>query len=144
MSIHPDWIVIEQPLDAPIERVWAALTRPELMCQWFFEEIETFAPEVGFETVFTVTADGEDYVHRWNVLEASAPHRLVYRWRYDGHEGDSRVVWNLSEVTAGTRLDFVHEFQQTFPQDRYVFTREAGVIGWDYFLRQRLPEFLNR
>jgi len=33
--------------------------------------------------------------------------------------------------------------EQSFPQDIPEFTRESGKAGWEYFIQQRLPSFLN-
>jgi len=46
-------VVIERTFNAPVERVWKALTDVEQMRQWYFD-LKEFKPEVGFEFQFVV------------------------------------------------------------------------------------------
>ena len=43
--------VIERTYNAPVEKVWKAITDNDLMKQWYFK-IAAFKPEVGFEFSF--------------------------------------------------------------------------------------------
>ena len=40
-------IVVEQSFPVTPETVWRAITKPNLMRLWYFEQIEDFRPEVG-------------------------------------------------------------------------------------------------
>ena len=40
-------IVVEQSFTVTPETVWRAITKPNLMRLWYFEQIEDFRPEVG-------------------------------------------------------------------------------------------------
>jgi len=44
--------VIEKTFNAPVQKVWKAITSKEEMKQWYFD-IPDFKPEVGFEFQFT-------------------------------------------------------------------------------------------
>ncbi|MBL4887182.1 MAG: SRPBCC domain-containing protein, partial [Flavobacteriaceae bacterium] len=50
-------IIAEQILNAPIGRVWKAITQVDQMHQWFFDNIPSFKAEVGFETQFNVKSE---------------------------------------------------------------------------------------
>jgi uncharacterized protein YndB with AHSA1/START domain len=43
-------IIVEESYNAPIEKVWNAITSYDEMKQWYFEEMESFRPEIGFKT----------------------------------------------------------------------------------------------
>ncbi|HYJ64426.1 MAG TPA: SRPBCC domain-containing protein, partial [Parafilimonas sp.] len=43
--------VIERTYNAPVNKVWKAITDRDLMQQWYFN-IAAFKPEVGFEFTF--------------------------------------------------------------------------------------------
>ena len=144
MSVESRPIVVEQKLGASIDAVWRAITEKDQMCQWFFESIEEFSPERGFETRFSVDADGKTYVHLWKVTELVPGRKIVYNWKYVGYPGESFVSWELKEDGAGTLLTFSHHGIETFPQDQEVFSRKNGESGWDYFIRGRLKTFLER
>ena len=51
--------VIERTFNAPVERVWKALTDRNETKQWYFD-IEKFNPEVGFEFEFTARMKEEN------------------------------------------------------------------------------------
>lgn len=127
-------IVVERDIAAPLSAVWRAISDGTEMPKWFFTEIPEFRPELGFETQFTVHADGDDYVHLWRVTEAINEQRLSYTFNYEGFDGDALVTWELSAEGEGTRVTLTHHGVHTFPRDRAVFEREAGVGGWNYFL----------
>ena len=46
-------VVIERTFNAPVPRVWKALTDVEEMRRWYFD-LKEFKPEVGFEFEFVV------------------------------------------------------------------------------------------
>lgn len=135
-------IIIEQTLDAPAGKVWEAITNKDQMKKWFFETIDSFKPEAGFKTQFTVFNNGKEYLHLWTVTEVVPEKRIVYTWQYGSYPGDSRVIWELSSKNTQTTLKLIHEGQGSFPQDNPDFTREAGIEGWNFFIRKGLKEFL--
>ena len=136
-------IVVEQDFEAPISVVWKAITDQQQMPSWFFDTIEEFRPEIGFEARFNVHAEGRDFLHVWRVREVVPEQKLVYGWRYEGIPGDSTVRWELTETPTGSKLVFTHENHEPFPQDDPVFTREAGEEAWDYFIRNTLKAFVE-
>lgn len=142
MSSEP--IVVEETFHAPIADVWQAITDKDQMRQWFFEPMTDFQSEVGFETQFDVEVEGQNYPHQWRVTEVVPERRIVYDWRYGGYPGESSVTWELLETSGGTKLKLTHKGQETFPQDNPIFSREAGVAGWTYFIQERLKAFLER
>jgi uncharacterized protein YndB with AHSA1/START domain len=83
----------------PPDEVWAALTEPERLEEWFATEVELDA-RPGGAGVFR-WGDGEE--RRATVREASEDERLVLDWDDDGGE----VVLELEEVEGGTRLRIV-------------------------------------
>ena len=46
-------VVIERTFNAPVAKVWNAITDAEEMRQWYFD-LKEFKPEVGFEFEFVV------------------------------------------------------------------------------------------
>ena len=143
MARNTSPIVVEEIYGASPEVVWDAITNQEEMPKWFFKEIETFKPEVGFRTEFNVHVEGKDYLHLWEVKEAIPHKRIAYTFNFGGVEGHAVVTWELSEAEGGTRLTLTHTGLETFPQsDDPVFERESGVEGWTYFLKDSLKKHL--
>ncbi|MEM0926557.1 MAG: SRPBCC domain-containing protein [Planctomycetota bacterium] len=136
-------IVVKANFAVPIETVWKAITDEGQMKCWYFESMQRFRPEVGFETEFDVEFEGRVFLHQWKVTEAHKPNRLVYDWKYGGVPGRSQVIWELSESDENTELTVTHCGGETFPQDDPIFSRENGVAGWEYLLHESLPSFLQ-
>jgi uncharacterized protein YndB with AHSA1/START domain len=134
-------LVVERTFDAPIAKVWQALTDVEAMRQWYFD-LKEFRAEVGFEFGFTVEHEGTTFVHLCRVTEAVPPQRLAYTWRYEGHAGDSLVTMELSAAGQGTRLKLTHSGLETFPK-RPEFARKNFSRGWTSLIGSSLKEFLE-
>ncbi len=96
-------VVIERTFNAPVERVWKALTDVDEMRQWYFD-VKEFRPEVGSEFEFVVEHEGMTYHHLCRVTEVIPQKKVAYTWRYKGHEGDSLVTFELFADGDKTRL----------------------------------------
>lgn len=138
---HP--IVVEQIYASSIEKVWNALTRLEEMKQWFFGNIESFEPEVGFETQFLIQVEERKFTHLWKITEVVPFQKITYNWKYEEYPGDSFVTFELFEMSDHVKLklsvDVVEDFQSDIPE----FSRESCIIGWNYFLGKNLKKYLD-
>ena len=141
MNAEP--IILEQTLAAPCHLVWDAITDVRRMKQWYFSEIQSFEPTVGFQTRFTVRNQEKEYVHIWTVTDVVPLKRIAYRWQYAGYTGDSTVVFELSGRDRTTTLTLTVIGLETFPRDNPDFTRESCTQGWNYFIRERLKPYLE-
>lgn len=138
-------IVVAETVSASMEATWKAITEVEQMVQWYFDNIPSFEPKIGFKTEFTVACGGRDFVHFWKITEVDAPNRIVYGWRYDGYSGNSAVTFELSrESEHTTRVKLTHRILEDFQNDVPEFNREACVGGWRYFIQERLKAYLER
>jgi len=144
MRVSDEPVVIERTFDATADAVWKAITELDRMRQWYFENIPSFEPEVGFRTQFSVRSGERDFVHVWTVTEAVPRKRIAYEWRYEGLAGDSTVVWELTEEGEATRLRLAVEVREDFPDEIPEFRRESCVAGWEYFIGERLKGYLDK
>ena len=135
-------VVIERTYNAPVEKVWKALTDVDQMRQWYFD-LKEFKPEVGFEFAFVVEHEGNRYDHRCKVTEVVPQRKIAYTWRYEGHEGESLVIIALSPERDKTRLKLTHEGLETFPKTP-AFARENFEKGWTAIIGSELKEFVER
>lgn len=136
-------IIVERSYNAPIERVWKAITDKVEMKNWYFD-IEEFKPEIGFEFKFTGESDGKKYLHLCKVTEVITGKKIVYSWRYDGYKGNSFVSFELFTEGDKSRLKLTHEGINTFPRDIKDFVSENFVGGWQYLLDEALKEYLDQ
>jgi len=134
-------LIVERTFDAPIEKVWKAITDAEQMKQWYFE-LEGFRPEVGCEFGFCVEHDGHTYDHRCKVREVIAGSKIAYSWRYEGHEGDSLVTFELFPEGSQTRLRLTHTGLETFPKAAS-FARSNFQRGWTALIGTELKDFFD-
>ncbi len=138
-----DPIIVEQSFDTSIESVWKAITEVDQMRQWYFENIPSFKPEVGFETQFNVQSGDRNFLHLWKVTEV-VPLRLIrYNWKYEAYPGDSYVVFELFKENNLTKLRLTAQVLEDFPEDIPEFKRESCIEGWTYFIKKSLKEFLE-
>ena len=90
----PD-VSVERSFETPIDVVWAALTRPEILTVWFREGAEAEARPGG---VFRDRAgDAGQYV------EVTEPRRLVLSWKRAGGQ-EARLAFDLTENGGATFL----------------------------------------
>lgn len=119
------------------EKVWRALTDPDLLAEWLL-------PVIGFEarpgaafTFKTQAYPGWDGTVSCRMLEIEAPRRISYTWSVPFL--DTVVTFTLAPTASGTRLTIV---QSGFgPQQ----TREFGGAryGWK-MMGERLVDLLTR
>jgi uncharacterized protein YndB with AHSA1/START domain len=133
---------IEHLFNAPVDRVWAAITRWDEMVQWYFENIPEFRAEVGFQTSFTVMSDERPFTHIWKVTSVVPGREITYQWNFAEYEGTGSVHFLLAPEGKDTLLTLTNEGLETFPRNVPEFTRESCIAGWGFFIKDRLAKYL--
>ena len=136
-------VIVEQTFHTSIDAVWKAITEIDQMRRWFFDNIPSFKPEVGFETRFNVTSKGRHFLHLWKVTEVVPLKKITCNWKYEGYAGDSFVVFELFEQDNATTLRVTNRVVEDFPEDIPEFSRESCIGGWTFFIKKSLKEFLE-
>ena len=136
-------IVIERVYDAPVDKVWKAITSKEQMKEWYFE-LSAFEAKPGFEFSFEGGKDDKTYLHLCKVKEVIEGKKLSYTWRYQGYSGDSLVTFELFPEGNKTRLKLTHEGLETLQPGHADFAKENFVQGWTHIIGKSLPEYLAR
>jgi uncharacterized protein YndB with AHSA1/START domain len=140
--MHTGPLVIERVYDAPVERVWKAITDKTEMKQWYFD-IDRFKPEPGFEFSFCGEGSGgEKYTHLCRITDVETNRLLRYSWSYEGMEGISFVTFELFPEGEKTRLKLTHEGLETFRGGKD-FARESFAAGWSEITGKSLRDFLE-
>ncbi len=135
-------VVVERTYDAPIGKVWQAITDNVLMKKWYFE-LEEFRPEVGFEFRFYGGTEEKQYLHICRIVEVVRGRKLKHSWRYDGYEGNSFVTFELFEEGTKTRVKLTHEGLETFPKNNPDLARKNFLEGWAAIVGTSLKEFVE-
>jgi uncharacterized protein YndB with AHSA1/START domain len=94
-------VVFHRHLRAPIEKVWAALTVPERLADWFAEAV------VDLRVGGSITLDwGSKNQGRMQITLCEPPRRLAWVWRLDGR--DTLVRFDLAPEAGGCALTLTH------------------------------------
>jgi uncharacterized protein YndB with AHSA1/START domain len=137
-------IVVEQIYNTHINRVWSAITSLTEMKKWFFDNLTTFEPKVGFETSFDIQIEDRVFSHIWKVIEVQPNHKIATEWRFGGYDGCAIVDFELTQIDDKTNLRLTARAIESFPNDIPEFKRESGVEGWNYFIKNSLKEYLEK
>jgi uncharacterized protein YndB with AHSA1/START domain len=125
-------------LNAPIERVWQALTDHTEFGTWFKVKID--APFVsGQVATGQITHPGYEHV-KWaaTIKEMAPPHLFAFTWHpyavdpkvdYSG-ETPTRVEFRLEAIAGGTRLVIVETGFEALPAHRRPDALRMNDSGW--------------
>jgi len=136
-----DAVVVERVFNAPVGRVWTALTDVDEMRQWYFD-LKEFKPEIGFEFEFVVEHEGNTYHHLCKVTEVIPQKKIAYTGRYKGEPGDSLVAFELFADGDKTRLKLTHTGIETFPKTP-AYARKNFETGWTTLIDSELRQFVE-
>ncbi|TDX02007.1 SRPBCC family protein [Dinghuibacter silviterrae] len=137
-------VVVERAFATTKDRVWRALTELDQMRVWYFPQIKDFRAEVGFETEFTLSHKGKDYIHQWRVTEVVPGRKISYEWAFGGYPGTSLLTIELFEQMGATWLRLTHTGIETFRGDLFPdLSRENFVEGWTSFIGTSLRNYLE-
>ena len=134
-------IILERTFNAPVARVWKALTDVDQMREWYFD-LKEFKPQVGLEFEFIVEHEGNRYHHLCKVTEVVPEKKIAYTWRYKGEPGDSLVTFKLFPEHDKTRLKLTHTGIETFPKTP-AYARKNFEAGWTAIIGSELKQFVE-
>jgi uncharacterized protein YndB with AHSA1/START domain len=133
-------LTFERVYPHPPERVWRALTDPQVLGEWLMPT--NLEPQVGHVFEFrTDPAPGFDGVIHCQVLEMDPPRRLVYSWHGGWAPQPTLVTWTLVPVPGGTRLRLDHT---GFEGVRGIALSFILGSGWKSKILRLLDVTLNR
>jgi len=124
----PDEVRKQIEIEAPIDRVWAALTTSDGLLGWFPTERAEIDLRAGGRLSLVWPEDaGEGLV---DVVEP--PARLVFRWRpTETDRPFTTVAFTLEEIPMGTRLTLVESGFASLPDQVAQQSQEDNDAGWD-------------
>jgi uncharacterized protein YndB with AHSA1/START domain len=143
MQTTTDQLTITTRIDAPIDRVWKAVTTPALIKQWFFGVDTTSDWKVGSPLVHTGEYQGKPYVDNGEILRIEPPKLLEHtHWsdvsgKPDRPEDYQTVTWELTEHDGATELRIT---EQNLPSREAAETSEQA---WNAALT-KLKELLEK
>jgi uncharacterized protein YndB with AHSA1/START domain len=147
MMTKKDRIERQLILNAPRQKVWDAITKADLVSQWFGTATIIPSLAVGQEISF----EWADYDHtsRAIIEEVDPMNTFAYRWEHGEVDFDkpiqedvlTLVTFTLEDAGAGTLLTVVETGFVSLPEG--VGSYEENSSGWTYELNE-LKEFLEK
>src|SRR4051794_15797879 len=136
-------VTIVRQIKASPGKVWAAITQPKLMMQWWGPDAgptlkaeADVRPGGRFSVVFRLL-NGEEHNPTGVYQEVVPERKLVFTWDLPGtRERESLVTFRLRPIDSGTELTLTHEH---LPDEA---TRASHEQGWTGLL-DKLPIFLG-
>jgi uncharacterized protein YndB with AHSA1/START domain len=122
------------------EKLWAALTDPEVMREYWFGMRQESQWKVG-SSWRLLFSDGR-VADAGEVLEVDPPKRLVLKWRNEfkpelKSEGPARCIYELEQVGDAVKLTITHTIER--PASKFI---EAVSGGWPRII-SNLKSFLE-
>ncbi len=136
-------VTIVRRIKASPAKVWAAITQPEQMIQWWgpdagptLSAVADVRPGGRFSVVFRLL-NGDEHNPTGIYQEVIPEQKLAFTWDLPGaQEPDSLVTFLLKPIDGGTELTLLHEH---LPDEA---ERDSHEQGWNGLL-DKLPLFLG-
>jgi uncharacterized protein YndB with AHSA1/START domain len=120
-------------INATPERLWDAITNPQIVAKFFHGAQVESTYEIGSK-LRSLSPDGSQLWGDNTILECEPPRLLVHTWLslYDptlAAEPESRVTWQIEAQPGGqSRLTLTHDRLEDSP------ATAASVKGWSYIV----------
>lgn len=138
---HP--IIVEQKINAPVYKVWKALTDKTEMQSWYFD-IFDFEPQTGRIFNFYEPGNEKKYHHQGEILEIVPNEKLKHSWMYpEFSDKKTTVTWELKPDENGTLITLIHDNIDHFNDLGEHFSRESFMEGWNGILKESLKPYLE-
>jgi uncharacterized protein YndB with AHSA1/START domain len=138
-------IKIERTFNAPREKVWRAMTEPNLLARWWGRgnplEIPTYEFTKGGHYRFVETANGEEHGFEGRFGEIESPHRVMQTFEWDGMPGyPSRITIQLEDDGDRTHMIETMLFFQSEERDGMLMSGMEGGMNESLAALDRLLE----
>lgn len=134
-------ITVEAVFDTEKQKVWEAITNPEVMKIWYFN-ISNFNLSIGNEFSFYET-DGTTYLHQCKVLNFEENKLLQHTWTHpEQSKGSSVLTWKIEELGEKVKVILTHEGVETFADAGPNFTLANYEMGWNALVKTSLRNYL--
>ena len=129
-------------INAPINKVWEALTNPRKLETWMLVPTD-FEPEKGRKFIFKGTADENwDGIISCSVKEIIENEKLVFTWNSQLINAETLVSISLKEINGKTELTLIHSGWDKVPANAEM-VRGHHNVGWDLRLFEKIKELVE-
>ena len=138
-----DNVVVKQRVNAPVEKVWNAITDKSQMKEWYFD-IPDFNPQPHTEFAFWGGSEEDRYHHHCEVLEVVPNEKLKHTWSYPEISKEKTLVkWELQADGEGTLVTLTHKGLENFNHLGKDFEHQSFENGWNEIVTKSLKDFVE-
>lgn len=139
-----DNVVVKQRINAPVEKVWSAITDKAQMKEWYFD-ISDFELKEGSGFNFYEPGDERKYHHHCEISEIIPNKKLKYSWSYPDISHERTIVkWELEPDGNTTMVTLTHKGLENFNHLGKDFQHESFEAGWNDIVTKSLKEYLEK
>lgn len=139
-----DNVIVKQRVNAPVEKVWEAITDKNLMKEWYFD-IPDFKAEIHTEFGFYGGSEDDKYHHHCEVLEVEPLQKLKHTWTYPEISKDKTLVkWELEKEGEETLITLTHKGLENLHHLGKDFSHESFENGWTEIVTKSLKGFVEK
>ena len=139
--MQTDPVIKEVILNAPIEKVWGAITDKEEMKGWYFT-IEEFKAQPGFPFKMYGEKKGIKFPISCIIREVQPMEKLSYTWSYDDFPAETLVTFELREQDGQTILRLTHQGLETIPEHPDASVQNH-IDGWEFIIGTSLKQYVE-
>ncbi|MDR6967027.1 uncharacterized protein YndB with AHSA1/START domain [Flavobacterium arsenatis] len=135
-------IVINFTFNAPLEKVWNALSNETELKKWYFP-VEDYEFEVGKEFTFYESTESQKYFHKARFLNIIPNQLIEHTWEHpNDSKGSSVVKWELKAEGDSTKVTLTHTGTESFEDAGPDFTTANYEMGWTAIVGTSLRNYL--
>ncbi len=136
-------VKISVKVNAPVEKVWNALTDKEEMKKWYFD-IPDFELKEGFAFNFYEPGEERKFHHHCEIAEVIPQQKFKHTWTYpDVSKEKTLVKWELTPENDGTMVTLTHKGLENLHHLGEDFYIENYQKGWEEILGTSLKNFVE-
>ena len=129
--------------NAPLDKVWNAITNKEQMKNWYFD-VPDFEPKIGNNFSFYGGDENEEYHHFCEIVDLIPNEKLKYSWTYPEISKEKTLVkWELKPENEGTIVTLTHKGLEAFEHLGENFKIHSFRKGWEDIVGKSLKEFVE-
>ncbi|HUH33717.1 MAG TPA: SRPBCC domain-containing protein [Daejeonella sp.] len=136
-------VVKDVTLEAPIDKVWHAITDKEEMKAWYFA-IEEFIAKPGFQFKMYGEKKGVKFPISCTIKEVEQNKKLSYTWSYDDFPAETLLTFELNENGRQTELRLTHEGLERIPNESTDTSVENHRDGWEFIVGTSLKQYVEK
>ncbi len=136
-------VKISVKVNAPLDKVWNAITNKEQMKNWYFD-VPDFEPKIGNNFSFYGGDENEEYHHFCEIVDLIPNEKLKHSWTYPEISKEKTLVkWELKSENEGTIVTLTHKGLEAFEHLGENFKIHSFRKGWEDIVGKSLKEFVE-